>query len=391
MMACALVPLLVTVLLTPETFALPYSSVGVETPSSCSPGWLLFGQRCFAFYPVWSSWSDAKSLCSQTGSNLVSLHTLEEVQFLRRLTNTNTSVWLGGYQERKDGSWFWSDESPLSISDWTHNRLGKTREARVCMEMEPKSGELHSTSCEELRFYICSASPSITVVPSSMKAFQPGIFANVSLFDVVWSNSDMLAEEILHSSPFLRELGTSRLTEKCYTSFIQHEALYLHRVSSTLQVLISHLYKADDMRSLLLDTLKHYSSRNQSLLTSPLPEWLHFSLQAFHDVVLEEPVYWVVALSARASLRNFLARNLLPHKLRPRTQLVSGFVVKTLYQMWNEDSMKEMVWTHRYKKVIVEHQNEMDVFKAINIFRAHMISQKTFYKAITCDAEDERL
>lgn len=36
----------------------------------------------------------------------------------------------------------------------------------------------------------------------------------------------------------------------------------------------------------------------------------------------------------------------------------------------------------RYKKVIEEHQNEMDVFKAVNIFRTHINSQKSLYKAV---------
>lgn len=63
-----------------------------------------------------------------------------------------------------------------------------------------------------------------------------GIVPSVSLFDVVWGYSYLLAEEILNSSSFLRELGSGHLTERCYSHFIQQEALYLHRVSSTLQV-----------------------------------------------------------------------------------------------------------------------------------------------------------
>lgn len=202
----------------------------------------------------------------------------------------------------------------------------------------------------------------------------------------MWGYSDMLAEEILHSSSFLEALRSGQLTERCYTSFIQQEVLYLHRVSGTLEVLISGLQEADDVRSLLLDTLKHYSSRNQSLLPPPPPQWLHFSLQSFHSVVSEEPVYWLVALSARACLRNFLAE-----ELKPGALLVSGSLVKagSLYQEWSEDSLREVAWTHRYRKVIEEHQDQMDVFKAVNIFREHMMNQKSFYKAADCDVQDD--
>lgn len=155
-MVCVLIPLVLTVLLT-ETSALLSSSGeknSTEQVFSCPPRWLLFGQRCFAFYPVWSSWSDANLLCSQAAGKLASLHTPEERQFVRLLANTHTPVWLGGYQEQQN--WFWSDDSPFRMSDWTNQWQGNTSEGGACMEMEPKSGKLHSAPCGELRFYICS-------------------------------------------------------------------------------------------------------------------------------------------------------------------------------------------------------------------------------------------
>lgn len=69
----------------------------------------------------------------------------------------------------------------------------------------------------------------------------PGLFPTVSLMDVMWGYSNLLAEEILHSSSFLQELQSGHLTERCYASFIQQEALYLHRISSTLEVRGHHL------------------------------------------------------------------------------------------------------------------------------------------------------
>ncbi|KAL7374901.1 hypothetical protein ABVT39_008882 [Epinephelus coioides] len=391
MMACVLVCLLLAVRLIGLSASLS-SSEGTEQASPCPPPWLLFGHRCFRFYPVWSSWSTANSLCSQTGSDLVSLHTPEERQFVLQLASTHTPVWLGGYQVQQNGSWFWSDDSPFRINSWTNQRQGKTSEGGACLAMTPKGGELHSAPCGELRFYICSTRPGSTVSSGNSKPVGPGIVPGVSLFDVLWSYSDMLAEEILRSSSFIIELRSGQLSQRCYTSFTQQEALYLHRVSSTLEALISRLQEADDMRSLLLDTLKHYSCRNQSLLAVPPPQWLHLSLQSFHSVVQEEPVYWLVALSARACFRHFLSRELLFSELRPGAQLVSGAEVNAsnLPQEWREDTLWEVTWTHRYRTVIEEHQDHMDVYKAINIFREHMMNQKSLYKAVTCDEEGDR-
>ncbi|XP_051237017.1 uncharacterized protein LOC127352564 isoform X2 [Dicentrarchus labrax] len=385
-----LVPLVFTLLLTETSASLPSS--GREQASPCPPRWLLFGQRCFAFYPVWSSWSAADVMCSQSGGNLASLHTSEERQFVSRLVKTHSSGWLGGYQAQQNLSWFWSDYSPFRMTGWTNQRQENARGGGACMHMEPKSGELHSAPCGELKFYICSTRASSTVVPKDNKPVEPGIIPSVSVFDVVWGYSDVLAEEILHSSSFLKELQSGQLTQRCYDSFTQQEALYLHRVSGTLEALISSLQEADDMRSLLLDTLKHYSGRNQSLLASPPPPWLRLSLQSFHSVVLEEPVYWLVALSARACLRDFLAGEQLFSELKPGSLLVSESKVKAggLYQEWREESLKEVAWTQRYRKLIEEHQDQLDVFKAVNIFREQMMNQKSFYKAVACDVEDDK-
>ncbi|XP_035530773.1 uncharacterized protein LOC118337773 isoform X2 [Morone saxatilis] len=385
-----LVPLIFTVLLTETSASLPSSGRGRASP--CPPRWLLFRQRCFAFYPVWSSWSTADAMCSQSGGNLASLHTSEERQFVSRLVNTHTAGWLGGYQSQQNLSWIWSDYSPFTMTGWTNQRQENARGGGACIHMELKSGELHSAPCGELKFYICSTRASSTVVPKESKPVEPGIIPSVSVFDVVWGYSDVLAEEILHSSSFLKELRSGQLTQRCYDSFTKQEALYLHRVSGTLEALISSLQEADDMRSLLLDTLKHYSSRNQSLLASPPPQWLRLSLQSFHSVVLEEPVYWLVALSARACLRNFLDGEQLFSELKPGSLLVSEAKVKAggLYQEWREESLKEVAWTQRYRKVIEEHQDQMNVFKAVTIFREQMMNQKSFYKAVACDVVDDR-
>ncbi|KAF1380952.1 hypothetical protein PFLUV_G00169400 [Perca fluviatilis] len=216
----------------------------------------------------------------------------------------------------------------------------------------------------------------LAVLLTETSASSSGLVPNVSLYDVVWSYSDPLAEEILRSSSFVEALRSSRLTERCYTRFVQQEALYLHRVSSILGVLVNSLQEEDDIRSLLLDTLKHYSSRNQSVQASPPPQWLLSSLLSFPSLVLEEPVYWLVALSARAGLRRFLAERLLFSQLRPGASLLFEA------EEWSKETLREVAWTRRYRRVLEERQDRMDVFKAINIFREHMLNQKSFYKTV---------
>ncbi|KAM6894530.1 uncharacterized protein PEZ65_022192 isoform 2-T2 [Lycodopsis pacificus] len=394
-MVCVLARLLLALLLTETSASL--SASATEQASPCPPRWLLFGQRCFAFYPVWSSWTNADSVCSQKGGHLASLHTPEERQFVRQLASAHPPVWLGGRQAQPNGSWFWSDDSPFRISGWTNQRQGKSGEGGTCMAITPKSGALDSAPCGELRFYVCSTRASSSESSADRKPVEPGIVAGGSLFDVVWRYSELLAEEILRSSSVLRGLRSGRLTQSCYDSFIQQEALYLHRVSSTLQVLMSGLQEADDVTSLLLDTLKQYSSSNQSILASPPPQWLQSSLQSFHSVVLEEPVYWLVALSARACLRDFLSRELLSSSSSssssssPDEPRGSGSELKAslLLREWSKDTRTEVTWIRRYRTLLEERQPHMDVFQAVDIFREHMMNQKSLHKAANCDEEDK--
>ncbi|XP_015256537.1 PREDICTED: regenerating islet-derived protein 4-like, partial [Cyprinodon variegatus] len=112
-----------------------YSEVVAPT-SLCQPSWLLFGERCYAFFPVWSSWSTARTLCSQTGGTLMLLNTPEEKKIINQLTNTSTPVWLGGY---KNDSQLWSNDD-----NWTDQADGKTNGCRACMQMTPKSKVIHS-------------------------------------------------------------------------------------------------------------------------------------------------------------------------------------------------------------------------------------------------------
>uniref|UniRef100_A0A673AAA9 C-type lectin domain-containing protein n=1 Tax=Sphaeramia orbicularis TaxID=375764 RepID=A0A673AAA9_9TELE len=133
------------------------SCSGAESPSSCPPQWTEFRHRCFGFYPVWSTWSSAKSLCSQTGGDLVSLHTPDDRRFISQLVGVDAVVWLGGYWTPQKDSWFWTDGSSFRGDVWTDRPTGKSTENTACVEMTTKSGEVNSAPCGELRFYICSS------------------------------------------------------------------------------------------------------------------------------------------------------------------------------------------------------------------------------------------
>lgn len=232
----------------------------------------------------------------------------------------------------------------------------------------------------------------LVLSPTFASLTSAGLVPGVSLFDVMWGHSDSLAEVTLRSSSLLSGLKSGHMTKRCYGSFVHQEALYLQSVSSILKAVIGRLQGSGDVSSLLRETLTHYSSRNQSrlqgLTPSSPPRWLQSSLQSFRSVVLEEPVYWLVALSARSSLRSLLVGELL--SVRPAPRLTVDSVGDTIFQDWTKESLKEVTWMRRFNGVLDGHQSKMDVSKAVNIFRDHMMNQKSFYKAVDCDAAEEQ-
>lgn len=328
----------------------------------CPDRWLLFRDRCLGVFPVWASWSSAETLCSQSGSHLLSLDSKKQLRFLQKiLTKLEVPVWTGGY----------SVQSDFHPKIWTnHTSVG-------CLGLE--GGEVRSAPCGELRFYICSRKTSSKsndeVVVSS------GLSPGVSLFSLMWAQSETVAEEILHSSSFLLQLKSGSISQSCYDRYRQQEALYMGLVYRTLQALSFHSEEVDPgVKSLLLDTKHFYQSRLSKQDLSAAPRWLQFALQSFHSVVTDEPVYLVVALSARSALNSFILHSL----PLPLTWSKSGSQSRSLLLKWREESERELKFTHRFREVIERLQSEMDEFKAINVFRVHMMNQKSLHKHLEC-------
>lgn len=313
----------------------------------------------------------------------MALHSTEDVEYVRKIVgNLSIPVWLGGYSVSQSDSWFWSDGSAFSFDVWTNHTSAKSNENEACVEMTSKDGELNSAPCGELRFYICSRKANLTFYDNNNEKAEVSLDLNpgFGLFDIIWDQSDSLAEEILHSSSFLLELKSGSITERCYAQFAQQEALYLQLVHSTLEALTAYIEEADpDVRSLLLDTKQLYKSqfeKVQSLVD--FPQWLQFSLLSFHSVVLDEPVYLLVALSARSSLQSFLFQSLsLPGS-------VSGNETHSLYEHWRKDSEREVQLAHRFREVMYSRQKHLDVYKTMNVFRQHLMNQKSLHKAVEC-------
>ncbi|XP_045569200.1 uncharacterized protein isoform X6 [Salmo salar] len=348
---------------------------GVDSQSPCPAGWHQNDHRCFSFYPVWATWATAESYCSQHRGNLVSVHSPGQQMFVQDLVRRHTyqPVWIGGYDAAQEGMWLWSDGSAVDSFYWEEDDPSNSGQGENCMELH--TGEL----VEE-----------------------------VSIYDVLWETSKRVADETLYSA-FLRGMYSRRLPAHCYADFCHQEMLYLDRVITMLQVLIRTVQGPPDIMQFLQRTHQRYQESLKEA-QNQTPPHLNLSsiqpsaavrqyLQSFHDIVNEEPIYWLVSLLPRALLRPYLAKNLpLGERTRPGPRpclypWLSLFPCPC-YQ-WGGEDMKSDQRNQKdksgayYRLLLEKYQDVIDVFKAVNIFRVQMINEKALFTSSWFPTGDE--
>uniref|UniRef100_A0AAV2KQ05 C-type lectin domain-containing protein n=1 Tax=Knipowitschia caucasica TaxID=637954 RepID=A0AAV2KQ05_KNICA len=244
-------------------YLLPLLFILASAGNWCPYNWTYFGNKCIFLYPVWATWDSAKTLCSLSDSHLISLRSHDDVEFVSKMVvKLGAPVWTGGHSVDQSASWLWSDGSDFTFRFSTNHTSGKNKSDVRCLGIESEDGEAKSSPCGEMRFYICSRKMSEqhndTAVAHSVDWFSgSALIPGVSLVAVMWAHSESVAEDILHSSSFLRQLQSGSITTNCYDLFRQQEALYMGLLYKMLEAL--YIQDTDpDVRTLLLHEKQRY-------------------------------------------------------------------------------------------------------------------------------------
>jgi len=110
-------------------------------PTDCPEQWLMFGSNCYK-YPEGdtANWADAESKCQSllAGAHLASIHSAEEMQFVRDNVPTDHTVaswiWLGATNLNGEGSWTWTDGSSWDYTDWYPGQPDNLGGSENCLE-----------------------------------------------------------------------------------------------------------------------------------------------------------------------------------------------------------------------------------------------------------------
>ncbi|XP_067468353.1 CD209 antigen-like protein E [Thunnus thynnus] len=123
----------------------------------CDEDWEQHGGKCYYFSIIISSWEESRRYCQSQGGDLVKIDSRDEQIFLTKELSDKMNYhedrfWIGLTDSKKEGEWFWVDDSPLntSLSFWSKdepdNWGGENPEGEDCVRMGEK-GETEDLNC----------------------------------------------------------------------------------------------------------------------------------------------------------------------------------------------------------------------------------------------------
>ena len=105
---------------------------------NCPMFWFSFNNRCYKYVSTKMSWADAELHCVSQGANLVSIHSLDEQNFVQTLIekfdHANGRIWIGLSDLQEEGSWMWSDGCPARFFLWTPGEPNNAGGPEGCVE-----------------------------------------------------------------------------------------------------------------------------------------------------------------------------------------------------------------------------------------------------------------
>ena len=143
--------------------------------SSCPNGTLTFGPACYVISPSPNAshlkldWNEARAACraANNGSNLISIHSLAELQFFRQWMHQldYRQVWIGLNDIEVEGRYVWSDNSSVSstVLYWEPQQPDDTHHSLNCVAFNTADGMFPDEDCQVLLPYACKFARSLVL------------------------------------------------------------------------------------------------------------------------------------------------------------------------------------------------------------------------------------
>ncbi|XP_033107176.1 macrophage mannose receptor 1-like [Anneissia japonica] len=133
---------------------------GIQSPG-CGDGWLLFpsNNQCYKFYgdSQRQTWSDAESVCLREDANIVSIHSFDEMNFIRSIAAKlpTYQVWIGMREYYGALGYVNSDRTVANYFRWDINQPNNMNNNEQCIHMTTTEGKMAHETCVETRAFVC--------------------------------------------------------------------------------------------------------------------------------------------------------------------------------------------------------------------------------------------
>nr|XP_055053563.1 macrophage mannose receptor 1-like [Misgurnus anguillicaudatus] len=139
-------------------------STGVDERNFCPVPWVLYAGHCYYLQRTNKTWSDALTACHREGSDLASIHNIEEHSFIISQTGymSTDELWIGLNDQRIQNLFEWSDRSHVTFTKWFVGEPSHiTNRMEDCVLIRGQEGKWSDHLCESAHGFICKKKASI--------------------------------------------------------------------------------------------------------------------------------------------------------------------------------------------------------------------------------------
>ena len=148
----------------------------------CKMGWQEWNQACYKLSKDFKPFSNASSICRQSGAELVSIASPQENEFVYNVSE-GEEVFIGLHAPKANDSFVWSDGGTFDYSRWEDGEPnGDCGVDGCCVILVEPTGRWNDTPCEMWQPFVCKFT-------SSQPKLRPGnclVFSRGGRVRVLW-------------------------------------------------------------------------------------------------------------------------------------------------------------------------------------------------------------
>ncbi|XP_064170944.1 C-type mannose receptor 2-like [Anguilla rostrata] len=226
-----------------------------EEQRDCGAGWLSFQAGCYRLTEEKKDWAEAQKICQKMEANLVSIHTLPELEFIiNNLKRDVEQLWIGLHDTKVDMSFEWSDHTPVIFTHWhpfEPNNFRNTPED--CVTLWGPDGRWDDSPCNVTLPSICKKQAQRTEARTQDHGCQPGWrWHSPSCY---WVAEDQVTFEEARKMCISKQAGLVPITNRFEQAFVS--SLILGRVGDSFWTALQDLNSTGTFRWLSGDEVSY--------------------------------------------------------------------------------------------------------------------------------------